>query len=209
VDDSPIGPQVYSVVLQLREDIARLEGRFVEAMDDRSVHIDKLIIFIGGHVDLSKITENVGTVDTLEGSIDALIPLVAEAFKSASNAGGQKAVDALAAQLSSVSARQQIVKDVLTGITTPVVIPPVTLALAWTGPSETTAGTAFGGAFAASGGTAPYSIVADGTLPDGLTLDAAGNITGAFAAAGIASFGATVTDAAGATASATASVNVS
>jgi hypothetical protein len=55
-------------------------------------------------------------------------------------------------------------------------------------------GAAYDQQFAASGGTAPYGFATTGTLPDGLTLDATGRLSGAPTVAGSSAFTVTATD---------------
>jgi uncharacterized protein (TIGR03437 family) len=63
-------------------------------------------------------------------------------------------------------------------------------------------GTAVSGTFAASGGTAPYTWAASGTLPPGVTLSSAGALSGTPTEAGEFTFTVTVTDSLAATYSA-------
>ncbi|MBI4890383.1 MAG: putative Ig domain-containing protein [Acidobacteria bacterium] len=83
------------------------------------------------------------------------------------------------------------------------------LTITSTGLPRGTAGTAYSQAFAAAGGTAPYTwSVASGTLPLGLTLSPAGVLAGTPAAAGAYTFTARVADSLGAAATAVFTVEV-
>jgi len=76
-------------------------------------------------------------------------------------------------------------------------------------PSTATVGIAYSGALKASGGVAPYSFaISSGSLPDGLTLNADGTITGTPGTAGNFDAEIDVKDSAGASAAVRASMKV-
>ena len=72
-----------------------------------------------------------------------------------------------------------------------------TITLTPTSLPNATVGAAYDQQFAASGGTAPYGFSTIGTLPNGLTLDATGRLSGTPTVAGSFAFAVTATDAIG------------
>lgn len=87
------------------------------------------------------------------------------------------------------------------------VVPAVTITVDQTSVSAST-GQPYVGSITASGGQAPYSFSLS-SLPDGLSSDAEGNVTGTPTAAGTTSVSVSVTDASGATGSGTVVFSVS
>jgi hypothetical protein len=90
-----------------------------------------------------------------------------------------------------------------------ITIAPPALSVTTTSLSNGTVGVPYAGSVSASGGTPPYTwALESGSLPGGVTLDAAGNLSGTPNAAGTFTFSVRVTDAVNATASKSLSITV-
>lgn len=204
-----LGPQVFSIVRQIAKDMGGLKKAMERSQEAAPVVcIENVFVFvIGGNVDLRKITDAVGSATTFAGSLGELVTQVAQAFQDAANTGGQEAVDALAEKLKSATTQDELAAATLRNLITP---PATALVVAFNGPTSATVGESYTGAFAASGGKGPYSAFSleTGALPDGLSLDPSGAVGGAPTTAGSYSFGVSVSDANGNTASAFGSITV-
>jgi hypothetical protein len=89
------------------------------------------------------------------------------------------------------------------------VVTPVVLSVTPATLPDASVGVPFSQAFAADGGSAPYSfVVQSGALPEGLSLDATGTLSGTPADAGLSSFEVMAIDSSGATGSLSTSLDV-